>query len=495
MALLRYVTNGGGGFGDPLEREPERVKRDVRDGYVTIEGAARDYGVVVTGDPEEDPEGLAVDVEATERLRAGREEHVTATAPIAPPEPDLTPAESRPGRGAAAAPRRAPGRDGGTLPTTRRRRTRSSSRAGFYRMLVPRRYGGYEVDLPTFLRVIVAIARGCPSTAWCLCLASAHALQVGALFEEQAQAELFGDGDFRCAAVAAPTGVGDARRRRLGDQRHVGVLLGRAVLDALHGPDLRAATRTRTGHLPSCSSSRRAASGRCSTTGATRSASRAAARTASASSGAASLRHYVLENTWMVDTDTSRGTPGSRLHGNPMYAGRTLSFFQAELTAVMVGAVQGALDEYEEIIRTRKTQRPPIVPRYQDPDYQRWFGLAIGKTAAAEAALVQCAEQYMELCRRSVEDGIPFSREDDLRLNVIGREAMTLAWEAMQGQVFRTGGSSAAKKGERMERIWRDMSMGWSHFTIVVTDWAARELAREHLGVVAEVPRPDRERT
>jgi N-methylhydantoinase B len=56
MSLLRYVTSGGGGFGNPLEREPERVKRDVRDGYVTIEGAARDYGVIVTG--------------ATERLRA-----------------------------------------------------------------------------------------------------------------------------------------------------------------------------------------------------------------------------------------------------------------------------------------------------------------------------------------------------------------------------------------------------------------------------------------
>ena len=43
--------------------------RDVRDGYVTIEGAARDYGVVVVGDPDEDPEGLAVDEEATGRLR------------------------------------------------------------------------------------------------------------------------------------------------------------------------------------------------------------------------------------------------------------------------------------------------------------------------------------------------------------------------------------------------------------------------------------------
>jgi N-methylhydantoinase B len=69
MSVLRYVTSGGGGFGDPLDREPERVARDVRDGYVSIEGAARDYGVVVAGDPEDDPENLVVDMEATERLR------------------------------------------------------------------------------------------------------------------------------------------------------------------------------------------------------------------------------------------------------------------------------------------------------------------------------------------------------------------------------------------------------------------------------------------
>jgi N-methylhydantoinase B len=72
MSVLRYVNNGGGGYGDAFEREPERVLRDVRDGYVTIDGAARDYGVVVLGDPEEDPEGLAVDLEATARLRRER---------------------------------------------------------------------------------------------------------------------------------------------------------------------------------------------------------------------------------------------------------------------------------------------------------------------------------------------------------------------------------------------------------------------------------------
>jgi N-methylhydantoinase B len=69
-AVFRYQTNGGGGWGDPLARDPQRVCRDVRDEYVSIEGAYRDYGVVVVGDPLRDPEGVRVDFEATVRRRA-----------------------------------------------------------------------------------------------------------------------------------------------------------------------------------------------------------------------------------------------------------------------------------------------------------------------------------------------------------------------------------------------------------------------------------------
>lgn len=68
-AVFRYLTNGGGGWGVPIEREPERVLRDVRDGYVSIEQAREKYKVVVVGDPEWDPEGLALDVDATAELR------------------------------------------------------------------------------------------------------------------------------------------------------------------------------------------------------------------------------------------------------------------------------------------------------------------------------------------------------------------------------------------------------------------------------------------
>ncbi|WP_262403112.1 acyl-CoA dehydrogenase family protein [Actinomadura sp. CNU-125] len=78
--------------------------------------------------------------------------------------------------------------------------------AGLYRILVPRRYGGYGFGIETFLRVSMALARGCPSTGWMYSLGAAHALNVASLFGEEAQEELFGTGDFICPAVAAPGG-------------------------------------------------------------------------------------------------------------------------------------------------------------------------------------------------------------------------------------------------------------------------------------------------
>jgi 3-hydroxy-9,10-secoandrosta-1,3,5(10)-triene-9,17-dione monooxygenase len=111
---------------------------------------------------------------------------------------------------------------------------------------------------------------------------------------------------------------------------------------------------------------------------------------------------------------------------------------------------------------------------------------------AAEAVLLQVAEQWHEACRRSVENDLPFTREEDLRLNMVAREALTLAWEAMQGEIFRTAGSSAARRGQRIERIFRDMSIGWGHFGTIVRDWTAREWSREHFGLVEQVLRPDR---
>lgn len=62
-----YQFGGGGGWGDPLDRDPEAVREDVLDGYVSLEGATRDYGVTLSGDIED--ETLVVDLARTEELR------------------------------------------------------------------------------------------------------------------------------------------------------------------------------------------------------------------------------------------------------------------------------------------------------------------------------------------------------------------------------------------------------------------------------------------
>ena len=67
--IVRLESSGGGGFGDPLDRDPERVRRDVFLGYISAERARTRYGVVLDG-------GDLVDTDDTEtereRVRAER---------------------------------------------------------------------------------------------------------------------------------------------------------------------------------------------------------------------------------------------------------------------------------------------------------------------------------------------------------------------------------------------------------------------------------------
>ncbi len=58
-------TGGGGGWGDPFERDAEKVRWDVREDFISVEAAREKYGVVLKGD-------LSVDAAATDTLRKSR---------------------------------------------------------------------------------------------------------------------------------------------------------------------------------------------------------------------------------------------------------------------------------------------------------------------------------------------------------------------------------------------------------------------------------------
>jgi N-methylhydantoinase B len=62
--VVSGMTSGSGGYGPPWDRDPQAVRADVRDGFVTRDGARRDYGVDL------DPETLDIGEEETRALRA-----------------------------------------------------------------------------------------------------------------------------------------------------------------------------------------------------------------------------------------------------------------------------------------------------------------------------------------------------------------------------------------------------------------------------------------
>ncbi|MFZ4453198.1 hydantoinase B/oxoprolinase family protein [Salibacterium aidingense] len=66
--IIQFYRAGGGGWGSPMERDPLLVQKDVWNGYVSLEGARRDYGVVF------DPETLDINEDATKKERKTRGE-------------------------------------------------------------------------------------------------------------------------------------------------------------------------------------------------------------------------------------------------------------------------------------------------------------------------------------------------------------------------------------------------------------------------------------
>ena len=350
------------------------------------------------------------------------------------------------------------------------------SRAGFYRILVPRRYGGYEYGIDTFLRVTMTLARGCPSTAWMYCLGATHALPVATLFGERAQAELFAGGDFICPATIVPSGA--AERAADGGWVLSGTwnycsgspyathFLGHTLIpqegDQPPKTMMFIAPRSEWRRLDDW--------GR---------------QLGLKGSGSHSIvfengyvpAHFTFDDTHMSEVDVTRGTPGRDLHGNPEYGGGPLSYMVLEVASLAVGMAQGALAAYEDLMLSRSTVFPPIMRRAQDPDYQFWYGEAAGMIATAEAAVLSAIGQWQELCTHGPE---AFTRYHDLRLATICREAIRLCWHAVEGQLFPNAGSSSVRHGERIERIWRDLSMLHSHAGIGVflATVATRELTK-----------------
>lgn len=352
--------------------------------------------------------------------------------------------------------------------------------AGFYRTLLPRRFGGYEFDVPTFVRMVVEIARGCPGTGWCLCLAAGHGLQIGGLYSEEAQvAALSPDGEFAAPMRGVP--MGTATREPDGGWRIDGTwdycsgapysthaILAARLVDGDKSAGLGLALVPRSGWTMLDDWAERSFGMRGSGSNSLR------------VEGAVVPDSFVVTGN-LLQFDSGLDVPGYRLHGNPMYAGHPIGYLQLEITAVLVGCAYAALDEYERILRTKKTPGPTGVVRTEVPTYQRYWGLAAGKINAAEDVLGRCSESFMRLSQETVEGG-GHQAESLMRINASTHHAVNLLWDAVE-LLFRTSGTSeGGRNGSRMQRYYRDISTARTNIGLQF-DTFAGFYGQQHLGV------------
>ncbi|RZL84234.1 MAG: hydroxylase [Rhodococcus sp. (in: high G+C Gram-positive bacteria)] len=346
---------------------------------------------------------------------------------------------------------------------------------GFYHLLRPKMFGGYEFGVRDFMAVIRELARGDMGAAWCLCLASGHNLQFASWWPESAQREVFGDGHFAAAMTSAPGGT--MRRGDSGDWIVNGTFpyasggpYSTHFMGHVFAETAEQSKQLSTFIIPRSDFTIRDDWGK--TLGLKGSGSHTLdVREVSVSA------HFVLEGKAQVDMNVDNGTPGLELHRNPLYAGRGIGFFGLELASLAVGGVHAALDEYETILRTKKTPMPPFTLRSENSRYQTWYSDAVNALAAADATLDRAADLFLEYSTRGAEGGKPFDQADDLYVGRLAVHAQNVVWRALEGIIMRTAGSSAATNGSRLERIWRDSTMVLSHQNSIVQDFIGADYA------------------
>jgi 3-hydroxy-9,10-secoandrosta-1,3,5(10)-triene-9,17-dione monooxygenase len=383
---------------------------------------------------------------------------VPSRVEIKPPEPALTAADLIERAAAMRDEIRAEAADnearGGYSPE----RHRAFTEAGFYRMLQPRRYGGYEITLDDFLRVVIEVSRADPSTGWAMCLASAHVFQFAAFFGATAQDEMFpDDGHVVIPSRNIPRGTVTPTDGGWILDGTWDYASGCTYATHMMGVALDPDQQKQIFIIPAEQITRLDDWGGAQTLGLGGSGSNSVlidkVRVPS---------HRLQPYVWKDYVIPPQGTPGYQIHGNPMYLARTLTLFWGELAAIMVGAARGMLDEYERLIRERPTSFPPPMPRIESLDYLRWFGEALALIDTAEFALLGAAGDYMDRCRRWGETGEDFAVIDDARLRDVVASAARVANQAIT-LMFDTGGSNATRTGSQLLRYYRDASMFRTH--------------------------------
>lgn len=333
--------------------------------------------------------------------------------------------------------------------------------AGFFRALTPRAHGGLELSLKDFYRLVMELARGCPSTAWWFSLGAHHAVNICSYFTPACRAAVFAAGpDFSAPWSFMPRDL--SWERRSGGwvvsgtwMFSSGIPHANWFMAAAPLPDSAtfAVGRshwqkpTLTIVTPAADATRLDDWGRI------------LGMKASGSHSGRLEKVFVPDHMTLV-IDRAKAidgpTTGGMAYGNPLYNGLLNGFVEGSLAAVGVGLAYAAIDAYVETV-TRRPSGEPGSSRAANVHYQRPILEALTVADGARNMVLGGADTYLELSAAAMAGKAPFTIEAGLRMDAVYQFAEQMVWRAV-GELCRNAGSGAMADGQALQRHYRDIT-------------------------------------
>ena len=330
--------------------------------------------------------------------------------------------------------------------------------AGLYRVLMPKRYGGFEHGLDTYVDVAFEIARGCGSTGWVHAITSTYQMLV-AMFPLEAQDEVWGEDPRAVSAAAfAPAGelVAVDGGYRLGgkwmycsgvDNCGWMIVGARIAAGKTAAPDDRGfalVPKTEFDIEDNWHVVGLAGTG---------------------SKNISCTDVFVPAHRFLAVAEARSGRPpGAVVNSSPLYRIPMFTVISISLCAAIMGMAQGAYDEFVGGIRARITRGASVttaVPMVEIPAIQLRVGEAAASIEAARALIDRDCKELMATVTAGEALGV------DLRARFKGDQAFAarLATEAVD-RLFKGGGGGGLFTHSRMQRYWRDINAGAMHITM-----------------------------
>ena len=347
-------------------------------------------------------------------------------------------------------------------------------RAGFYRTLQPKRFGGYQFGHRTFCEVMKNIARGCPSSGWVLCLTSAHTFHMSA-FPEAGQIEMYGDdGDFRAPLIFAPQGkavpvdggyqVSGRWDYNSGGEHANWLVVGATVPgDDPKGPpsDVRMTFLRRDDydifdnwHVMGMRGT--------------------GSKQAVVDNVFVPAQRTVSQPAWFKGE-----APGYGVHDDPFYRTPPMEMFCSELSSICVGVGEAAIDAFVDRVMTKRSAFPPFYELRHDHNTQRILGRARAHVDAADALLDCILRTHQGYTDDAAAGKKGFSAESRRRVMMMTQQIEQNVRQAMD-LLIDGSGTSAVRQGEPMERLYRDFATIRTHYIFgadrTAENWGATAL-------------------